>query len=65
MKQSGIIALHVGVLDDRVGKVETPGEIASLVTDVVLKPAQPELMGYVVPGLLKHYDIPDLQKMLE
>jgi len=63
MNQTGIIVLHVAVLDDRVGGVETPGGITSWIDDVVAKPTTPGRVPYVIPGVLEYYDIPDLRAM--
>ena len=37
--------------------------IRSWVDDVVAKPLTPHLLGHVVPGALKYYDLPDLVKI--
>ncbi len=65
MNQAAMIALHVAVLDDRVGNVATPGEITSWIDDVVAKPTTHGLVPYVVPGVLRYYDLPDLRAMLQ
>jgi len=57
---AGPVALHAAALDGRFAAVELRGAIRSWVGDVLTKPLGRDLMGYIVPGALLKYDLPDL-----
>ena len=62
--RAGPVALHAAVLDPRITSVSTRGSIRSWENDVVARPADPQLLELAVPGILEHYDLPDLTAML-
>lgn len=62
--RAALAALHVATIDSRFTTVELRGGIESWASDVVAKPLTPNLLGQVVPGALKHYDLPQLREML-
>ena len=58
-----IPALHAAVIDERISKLMIYKAINSF-EDILKHPERKDWYSYVVPGVLKHYDIPDLQKHL-
>jgi cephalosporin-C deacetylase-like acetyl esterase len=62
--QAGPVALHAAAIEPRFASVTLRSSIGSWTDDVVARPLDPQLMGYVVPGALEHYDLPDLAAML-
>jgi len=62
---AGPVALHAGALDARFSSVSVKESIRSWVDDVVAKPLTPNLLGYVVPGALLKYDLPDLVRVID
>ncbi|MEM7386907.1 MAG: hypothetical protein AAF514_18365, partial [Verrucomicrobiota bacterium] len=54
------VAWHAAFLDDQVKKVDARDSIRSWITDVVARPLKRDQVGLVVPGVLRHYDLPDL-----
>ncbi len=58
------IVLHAAVLADPPVRVRLRGGIKSWTDDVVARPTDPNLMGYAVPNVLEHYDLPDLVRLL-
>lgn len=58
------VALHAAVLQPRFRSVTLRGEIRSWEHDVVARPTAPQLLELAVPGVLEHYDLPDLAAML-
>ena len=62
--RAGPVALHAAAIEPRFASVTLRSSIGSWTDDVVARPLDPQLMGHVVPGVLKHYDLPDLAEML-
>ena len=60
IRRAGPVVLHAAALDDRFAAVTVRNSIDSWVADVVGKPTDHDLLGYVVPGALQKYDLPDL-----
>jgi cephalosporin-C deacetylase-like acetyl esterase len=58
------VALHAAAIEPRFAKVTLRDGITSWADDVVARPTGEELLGLVVPGVLAHYDLPDLAAML-
>ncbi len=58
--KTGPVVLHAAALDRRFASVTVNDTIGSWVEDVVAKPLSRDLLGYVVPGALLKYDLPDL-----
>jgi len=65
IRATGPVALHAAVLDPRITSVRTEESIQSWIDDVVARPLERDLMGYVVPGALSWYDLPDLVELLK
>ncbi len=59
LHDAGPVALHAAALDDRFATVSVCKSIGSWVDEVVAKPITSHLLGYVVPGALLRYDLPD------
>jgi cephalosporin-C deacetylase-like acetyl esterase len=62
--RAGPVALHAAALEPGFATVTLRGSIRSWTDDVVARPLDAELIGHVVPGVLEHYDLPDLAAML-
>ena len=62
--RAGPVALHAAALDSRFSRLRLRDAIRSWVSDVVARPLDPNLMGYMVPGALTKYDLTDLAAML-
>ncbi len=60
---TGPVALHVAALDDRFREVTLERSLKSW-QGVVETPISINQLTNVVPGVLKHYDLPDLEKTL-
>jgi cephalosporin-C deacetylase-like acetyl esterase len=65
IRTAGPIAMHAAVLDPRITSVRTEESIQSWIDDVVARPLERDLMGYVVPDVLSLYDLPDLVELLK
>lgn len=63
IRAAGPVALHAAVLDARITSVRTEESIQSWIDDVVARPLERDLMGYVVPDALSRYDLPDLVEL--
>jgi dienelactone hydrolase len=61
---AGPVALHAAVLDRRIASVATRDSINTWADDVVARPLAGNQLSQVVPGVLAHYDLPDLVEML-
>lgn len=59
----GPVALHVAVLDDRVGAVTLDGSITSY-REFVERPISLNMAEVNLPGVLRKYDLPDLMAAL-
>ncbi len=62
--RAGPVALHAAALDERIARLTLRNSIRSWTADVVDKPTGANLLGYVVPGVLEHYELSDLEAML-
>ncbi len=62
---AGPLAMHAAAFDRRIISYETRDAIRSWIDDVVAKPLERDLIGYVVPGVLGYYDLPDLARWIE
>jgi hypothetical protein len=62
---AGPAVLHAAALEPTFAGVTLRGSLRSWTDDVVAQPRGPELLGQVVPGVLKHYDLPDLQPVFD
>lgn len=62
--RAGSAVLHAAALEPAFARVTLRGALGSWHHDVVARPQEPELISQVVPGVLKHYDLPDLEGML-
>ncbi|MDG2381578.1 MAG: hypothetical protein P8N76_07880 [Pirellulaceae bacterium] len=62
--KTGPVVLHAAALDRRFASVAVNDSIESWVEDVVAKPLTRDLLGYVVPGALLKYDLPDLIEVI-
>jgi hypothetical protein len=61
---AGPVALHAAALDGRFASLTLRRAIDSWVDDVLAKPLGRDLMGYIVPGALMTYDLPDLIRVV-
>jgi cephalosporin-C deacetylase-like acetyl esterase len=59
----GLVALHAAALDERIRAVELHAALGSW-TSVVESPISYEQLADVVPGVLAHYDLPELAASL-
>jgi len=59
----GIVALHAAVLDLRITRVEVQDSVASY-RSIVDAPLHRNASEVVIPGVLRHYDIPDLVRAI-
>lgn len=59
----GLVCLHTAALDQRVQSVEMEGALLSW-SNVVHTPISFNQLTNVVPGVLKHYDLPELATMI-
>lgn len=59
----GEVALHAAAVDRRIGRVVVEGMLASYKM-ALEAPLHRDLAEVIVPGVLKHYDLPDLEKAL-
>ena len=55
----GVVALHAAMLDERLSRVVVEGSIATW-RAIVEQPLHRNASEVVVPGVLRHYDLPDL-----
>jgi cephalosporin-C deacetylase-like acetyl esterase len=62
--RAGLVVLHAAALEPGFARVTLRGSLSSWARDVVAKPQEPELVGQVVPSVLKHYDLSELKSML-
>jgi hypothetical protein len=60
---TGIVALHAAALDGRIREVTLEKTLKSW-QSVVETPISTNQLTNVVPGVLKHYDLPELEKSL-
>ncbi len=60
----GPVALHAAAIEPRFKSVTLRNSIGSWTEDVVAQPRAPQLLELAVPGVLEHYDLPDLATML-
>jgi cephalosporin-C deacetylase-like acetyl esterase len=58
------VALHAAALEPLFQTVTLRGNLRSWESDVVARPAAPQLLELAVPGVLQHYDLPQLAAML-
>jgi len=65
IRSAGPVALHAAVLDPRITSLRTEESIQSWIDDVVARPLESDLMGYVVPDALSWYDLPHLVRLLK
>jgi len=61
---TGPIALHVAALSPEVKELTLRDSIESWHADIVARPAMPQMSALVVPGVLAHYDLPDLAALV-
>jgi hypothetical protein len=57
---AGPVALHAAAFDERVASLTLDASIRSWIDDVVAEPRRDNVIGYMVPSALLHYDLPDL-----
>ncbi len=62
--RAGPVALHAAVIEPQLKSVTLQNSINSWTDDVVARPLVPQMLELVVPGVLEHYDLPDLATML-
>lgn len=62
--RTGPVALHAAALEPRFVGLTLRDSIDSWTDDVVARPLAPQMLSQVVPGVLAHYDLPDLAAML-
>ncbi len=62
--KGGPVALHAAIVDQRIDRVRVRDSISSWIDDVVRQPAATNVIGHVIPGILKSYDLPDLVEVL-
>jgi cephalosporin-C deacetylase-like acetyl esterase len=62
--RTGPVAQHAAVLDPQIRSLTVRNSIRSWESDVVARPADPQLLELAVPGALEHYDLADLAEML-
>ncbi len=60
---TGPVVLHAAALDERIRDITLVNSPRSWL-DVVAQPVSNDQLGNVVPGVLKHYDLPDLERSL-
>jgi cephalosporin-C deacetylase-like acetyl esterase len=56
-------ALHAAVLDNRINQVEISNGLHSFY-EIFDNPSRRDWYSYVIPGVLKHYDLPELRQLL-
>jgi cephalosporin-C deacetylase-like acetyl esterase len=62
--RAGPVALHAALIEPRLKSVTVQNSIGSWTDDVVARPLVPQMLELAVPGVLEHYDLPDLAAML-
>jgi hypothetical protein len=62
--RAGSAVLHAAALEPTFANVTLRGALGSWQGDVVGRPREAELLGQVVPGVLRHYDLPELVSLL-
>jgi cephalosporin-C deacetylase-like acetyl esterase len=55
----GMVALHAAVLDERIRRIVVEGSLVSYRT-IVDQPVHRDISPIMIPGVLQHYDTPDL-----
>jgi uncharacterized protein (TIGR03435 family) len=60
----GIVALHAAVLDPRITRVQVDDALPTY-RSIVDEQLHRDASESVIPGVLQHYDIPDLRRVLE
>ncbi|MBI3823654.1 MAG: prolyl oligopeptidase family serine peptidase [Planctomycetes bacterium] len=61
--RTGRVVLHAAALDARIREIHLDGAVRPWL-GVVQRPITYDELGSVVPGVLKHYDMPELQQTL-
>ena len=61
--RAGVTALHAAYLEPRIRRLELVGALRSWLS-VLEEPGEPDSLENVVPGVLAHYDLPDLERAL-
>ncbi len=59
LRNGGVIAMYAAALEPRIASVEVRESVASYMT-VVRSKIHTDMIGIVVPGVLKEFDLPDL-----
>jgi cephalosporin-C deacetylase-like acetyl esterase len=59
-----LAGMHAAVIDKRISSIHAIGSIPSF-REIIEKPLQRNWYSYVLPGVLLHYDIPDIVKELK
>jgi dienelactone hydrolase len=59
-----VIALHAAVLDDRIHYLQLTHYLPSF-TNIIRDVLQKNWYSYVIPGALRYYDIPDLERIVD
>ena len=61
--QGGVVALFAGALEPRIASVTAEGSVASYMT-IVRAETHARMIGVVVPGVLREFDLPDVAGMV-
>ena len=63
MGRAGVTALHAAYLEPRIRRLELVGALRSWLS-VLEEPGEPDSLENVVPDVLAHYALPDLERGL-
>jgi hypothetical protein len=61
--KASLPALHAAIIDNRIDQIDVSNALGSFY-DLFDDPARSDWYSYVIPGVLKYYDIPELEKTL-
>jgi len=67
LKASGLtalVALHAAAIDDRINRVQADKYLPSFI-DITKQVIEKNWYSYVIPGVLRYYDVPDLVRIVD
>ncbi len=65
IKEAGPVGLHAAAIESRIKQLTLVDSIFSWVEDVVAEPIKHNQMGFIAPGALQVYDLPDLVEVVK
>jgi pimeloyl-ACP methyl ester carboxylesterase len=61
---TALVAMHAAAVDDRIRYLQADGFLSSF-TEIIQQPLRKNWYSYVIPGVLRYYDISDLHRIVD